>query len=256
MSFEVANSFRKDNLDFYLKELAKEYRKLGGKAMPAEIILIGGAAVIANYGFRNMTTDVDAVIHAASVMKDAINNVGDRLNLPKGWLNADFMHTLSYFPKMDQYSVYYKSFYGVLNVRTVSAEYLLAMKLCSGRKYKNDLSDIIGILYEHEKRNMPITMSKIDKAVISLYGGWENISADSKKFIEDVMLLDNLEQVYNYIKAEEKYSKEILKGFEQGYPGVMNADNVNSIFYNLKKKEKSKAEILQKLKAVGYRKNE
>ena len=98
MSFEVANSFRKDNLDFYLKELAKEYRKLGGKAMPAEIILIGGAAVIANYGFRNMTTDVDAVIHAASVMKDAINNVGDRLNLPKGWLNADFMHTLSYSP--------------------------------------------------------------------------------------------------------------------------------------------------------------
>lgn len=84
MSYNHMNSFRKENLDSYLKELAKEYRKLGGRAMPAEIVLIGGAAVIANYGFRNMTTDVDAVIHAASIMKDAINNVGDRLNLPSG----------------------------------------------------------------------------------------------------------------------------------------------------------------------------
>ena len=47
MSYETLNTFRKENLDSYLKELAKEYRKLGGKAMPAEIILIGGAAIYA-----------------------------------------------------------------------------------------------------------------------------------------------------------------------------------------------------------------
>lgn len=249
MSYETLNTFRKENLDSYLKELAKEYCKLGGKAMPAEIILIGGAAIIANYSFRNMTTDIDAVIHAASVMKDAINNVGERLNLPIGWLNADFMHTLSYSPKLEQYSVYYKSFYGVLNVRTISAEYLIAMKLCSGRKYKNDLSDIIGILYEHEKQNIPITMNKIRQAVTNLYGKWEYISADSQKFIEDAMLLDNLEEVYTLIKSEEKHSKEILVGFEQDYPGVMNAQNIDNILYNLKKKEQSKSEILQELKS-------
>ncbi|MVB10276.1 hypothetical protein CAFE_09580 [Caprobacter fermentans] len=32
--------FTRENLDFYLRELAKEYRKLGGKNMPAEVILI------------------------------------------------------------------------------------------------------------------------------------------------------------------------------------------------------------------------
>ena len=47
-------SFTKENLDSYLKELAKEYRKLNGKTMPAEIILIGGPSVLANYGFRNI----------------------------------------------------------------------------------------------------------------------------------------------------------------------------------------------------------
>ena len=75
MSF---NNFRKDNLDTYLKELAKEFRRLNGRAMPAELILVGGAAVLSNYGFREMTADVDAVIHAASSMKDAINHIGNK----------------------------------------------------------------------------------------------------------------------------------------------------------------------------------
>lgn len=166
MSSENTNYFTKDNLDEYLKELGKEYRRLNGKSMPAEIILIGGAAIIANYDFRDMTTDVDAVIHAVSSMKDAINRVGDKFNLPHGWLNADFMNTNSYTPKLNEFSVRYRQFANVLNVRTVSAEYLVAMKLCSGRKYKKDLSDIIGILYEHEKRGIPLTMEDIDRAVL------------------------------------------------------------------------------------------
>ena len=35
---------------------------------PCEIILIGGASILANYGFRDMTYDMDAVILASSVM--------------------------------------------------------------------------------------------------------------------------------------------------------------------------------------------
>lgn len=61
------------------------------------------------------------------------------------------------------------------------------MKLRSGRKYKNDLSDIIGILYEHEKRGNPLMLEDIDKAVSNLYGGWETIPADSTSFIKDTM---------------------------------------------------------------------
>ena len=104
-----SNSFTKENLDNYLKELAKEFRRINGKSMPAEIVLVGGAAILTNYGFRDMTTDIDAVIHAASSMKDAINRVGDKYDLPNGWLNADFMNTASYLPKLDEYSVYYKT---------------------------------------------------------------------------------------------------------------------------------------------------
>ena len=237
MSSENSNYFTKENLNTYLKELGKEYKKLNGKSMPAEIILIGGAAILANYGFREMTTDVDAVIHAVSSMKEAVNHVGDKYNLPNGWLNADFMKTDSYSSKLDQYSVYYREFSNVLTVRTVSAEYLIAMKLCSGRKYKKDLSDVIGILAEHEKRGETITMDSIDKAVTDLYGSWDKISEDSQNFIREAMEKGNFEKAYAEISAEETKAKGLLINFEQDYPGVTNTANVNDILKNLKKKK-------------------
>ena len=168
MSSDISKTFTKDNLDAYLKELAKEFRRQNGKLMPAEIILVGGAAILVNYGFREMTADIDAIIHASSAMRDAISRVGDRFGLPKGWINTDFTKTASYSPELTLHSRFYRTFYGVLNVRTVSAEYLIAMKLRSGRKYKNDFSDIVGILAEHEKNGSPVSMEQIEKASCEL----------------------------------------------------------------------------------------
>ncbi len=136
----VEKGFTKENLDYYLKELAKEFRKRNGKNTPAEIVLVGGAAILANYGFREMTYDIDAVITASSAMKGAVNAVGDRFGLPNGWLNAGFKNTSSYSPKLSQYSKYYRTYSNVLNIRTISAEYFVAMKLMSGRRYKKDRS--------------------------------------------------------------------------------------------------------------------
>ncbi len=236
------NRFTKENLDTYLKELAKEFRRLNGKSMPAEIVLVGGAAILTNYGFRDMTTDIDAVIHASSSIKDAINHVGDKYDLPNGWLNADFMHTGSYSPKLDEFSVYYKSFYGVLSVRVITAEYLIAMKLRSGRKYKNDLSDVIGILAEHEKRGAYITFEKIDVAVDDLYGGWESFPEHSKGFIEDALKNGDFEKIYSSVKNDEIESKDILIDFEKDYPKVVKESNINDILKALKEKRSSNKE--------------
>lgn len=233
-----SNSFTKDNLDNYLKELAKEYRKLAGKDMHAEIVLVGGAAIITSYGFRDMTTGVDAIIHAASSMKDAINKVGDKFDLPNKWLNTDFMRTGSYSPKLEEVSVYYRKFSNVVTVRVITDEFLIAMKLRSGRKYKNDLSDIIGILADHETNNKPITMAMVDKAVDKLYGGWCDFPPDSKPFIETAIQNGNFEEIYASVKREEKESKEILIDFEKEYEHVANASNVDDILKALKLKLK------------------
>ena len=170
MSSEKQIEFNKENLDYYLKEVAKEYRKLVGKKMPAELILIGGASVLINYSFRAMTTDIDALIFASSAINDAIGRVRDRFGLPGDWLNADFMKTESYTSKLLQYSVYYQTYSNVLSIRTVSAEYLIAMKLRSGRLYKHDMSDVLGILAEHKQRGVVISKEQVLKAVSDLCG--------------------------------------------------------------------------------------
>lgn len=97
MSIEVP--FTKANLEYYLKELAKEFRKRGHGA-PAELTLVGGASVLLNYDFRYSSYDIDADYTAVhSVMEECINAVGDRLGLPIGWLNDDFKRTASYTPR-------------------------------------------------------------------------------------------------------------------------------------------------------------
>lgn len=249
MSSENMNTFTKENLNTYLSELAKQYRKLCGKTVKAEIILVGGAAVLANYDFRDMTTDVDALIQATSSMKDAINMVGDKYNLPNGWLNADFTRTASYSMKLVQHSQYYRTFSNVLQVRTVNAEYLVAMKLMSGRQYKHDLSDVIGILVEHLEKGAPLTMTDIEKAVIEFYGAWEKLPATSQSFIRSAMEHPNLREVYAQINRSEQEAKNILVSFEERYPGVTTQENVGDILANARAKAASKASLLDELKA-------
>jgi len=236
-------TLNREDLDLYLKELGKVFKKLNGKAMPAEIIMIGGAAILVNYGFRDMTTDVDAIIHASSAMKEAINHVTDKYELPNGWLNSDFMRTDSYSSKLTQYSKFYRKYSGILEVRTVSAEYLVAMKLKAGRAYKHDRSDVIGVLAEHEKKGEPISLDAVKTAVTNLYGGWESISKEMQEFIENAYIAGDFSRLYEKVREEESQSKDILIEFQHDYPGVTNTENVNDILAAMKKKRPLKEQI-------------
>ncbi len=113
------------------------------------------------------------------------------------------------------------------------------MKLRSGRKFKNDLSDIIGILAEHEKRSVPITMDMINMAVVNLYGGWDSFPEDSKSFIENAMKNGDFANVYKSVKEEELESKDILLDFEKDYPKPAAASNLHDILRSLKKKREN-----------------
>lgn len=232
----VDKPFTKENLDSYLKELAKEFRKKNGTKIPAEIILVGGASILINYGFREMTYDMDAIIKSSGVMKDAINTVGDRLGLPVGWLNADFVHTDSYTPRLAEYSKYYKTFSNILQVRTVSAEYLIAMKLMAGRQYKNDLSDVVGILIEQEERRNPFSFDKIKKAVVDLYDSYDRLPVNSREFIESIYKKDDLKIFYQQCRQMELENEDILIGFQDEYPEVLNGDNLADILKAAKAK--------------------
>ncbi len=225
----IETPFTRENLDTYLKELAKEFRKLNGTAMPAEIILFGGAAILAQYGFREITYDIDAVILASPAMKEAVNLVGDKFGLPNGWLSTDFKKTESYSDKLSEVSVYYKTFSNILNVRMIEAEYLIAMKLMSGRQYKNDLSDVAGILWEHQKSGNFIDREAINKAVSVLYKDGAELPVVSKQFIDDTYIDGDFKSVYEKIRENEKHSKEILLDFDKDYPNALKEENISSI---------------------------
>ena len=229
--------FTKENLDQYLKELAKEFRKRNGKSVPAEIILIGGASVLINYGFREMTYDMDAIINAASSMKDSINYIGDKYNLPNGWMNDDFMRTDSYTPKIAAFSKSYRTYSNVVTFRTVSGEYLIAMKLKSGREYKYDRSDVIGILWEHEKRGEPLTLNRIRQAVADLYGSYDVLTDNVKLFIERALENGDYEKMYNRVRQAEAENKENLLEYQEKKPGVINTDNASDIIAALRRRK-------------------
>lgn len=232
--------FTKENLDQCLSKLAKEYRKRNGTQVRAEIILIGGAAILSNYGFRDMTYDIDTIIRASSSMKEAIHTVGDELGLPNGWMNSDFTKTTSYSPRLVQYSKYYKRFGYILDVRSITGEYLIAMKLMSGRKYKNDLSDIIGILYEEHEKGNPLSIEQIQTAVTNLYDSWDFLPQDSIDFITKVINNQALKALYETYRTNELSTKESLVEFESNYPHVVTTNNVNDIIKQLQaRKSKS-----------------
>lgn len=234
MSFDDTG-FQRGDLDLYLRELAKAFRKLNGKAVPAEIILIGGASVLINYGFRDVTYDMDAIILSSSAMKQAINQVGDKYGLPNGWLNTDFVRTKSYSRKLIEHSEYYKTFANVLTVRTVTAEYMVAMKLMAGRQYKNDMSDVIGVLKHHKDNGSPITIDRIKNAVEELYGDWRALPDRSISFIEEMMAEEDYDNAFDQIRRWEAANRSFLETFEEDYPGVLTEETLDDILQRASK---------------------
>lgn len=223
--------FKKENMDFYLKEVAKEYRKQIGGKMPAEIIVVGGGAILARYGFRDVTQDIDAVLGASGAMKDAIRTVSNKYDLPFGWLNSDFIRTESYSPRLAEHSTHYRTFSNIVDVRIVEAEYLIAMKLKSGRIYKKDLSDVVGILAEHQKENAPITYEMIDSAVKNLYGSWDGISQYAVDVLQTALKIKDegaLAQLFQEVNEEEFLNKKAAIN-AQRYGEELNEDNVSEI---------------------------
>ncbi|MBE7067191.1 MAG: hypothetical protein E7385_06535 [Ruminococcaceae bacterium] len=227
----------KENLDTYLKELAKQFRKLNGKSIPAEITLIGGASILINYGFRDSTYDVDALIHASSAMKDAINYVTDSLGLPNGWLNEDFKNTKSYTPRLVNHSKYYRTFSNVLTVRTITGEYLIAMKLMAYRQYKHDVSDIVGILREQRNSGEPMTFEQINKAVTDLYDSWDNLPQNAQGMIQSILSNDDIDALYEAYAKEEASAKDALITFEDQYPDVLTENNLADVLDHLLDKQ-------------------
>lgn len=231
--------FSKESIDIYLKKLSKVYKKLSAGRMPAEIILVGGSAIAVNYSFRQSSTDIDAIIQAPDVMRDAIFRIRDEENLPNDWINSDFTKTASFSPMLRLYSKHYRTFSNVVEVRTITGAFLIAMKMRSGRIYKHDLSDIIGILIEEsENRENQINITEIRDACEKLYGeqGYDTMPEISRKLVESAVNL-NIQELRNLYQQQTETEAEncrLLVQFDTENPGILNSENLTEIVENLR----------------------
>ena len=112
------------------------------------------------------------------------------------------------------------------------------MKLKSGRKYKYDRSDVIGILLEQKNLGNPITFEKIKNAVSNLYGSYEVLSEEIRQFIESVIENGNYEELFKKTRQYEKENKENLIEYQEEKPGVINGNNLHDIIDILRKRKK------------------
>ena len=96
----------------------------------AELIVVGGAALVLLFRARESTKDVDAyfVTPEAAVVRTAAETVADRLDLPYDWLNDG---AKAYLVTVTTGVVLYES--EALTVRAASTPQLLAMKLAAWR---------------------------------------------------------------------------------------------------------------------------
>lgn len=216
-------------LDDYLFELAKAYRRLARKhAVRLEMTLIGGASILLNYHFRSSTTDVDAMILNSVVLKDAIKLVAQKYQLDPDWLNTDFEKTTSYTINLIEYSTFYKNYLGLIDVRTIKDEYLIAMKLKASRDYKYDLSDVVGILHECHDNHIAIDRPRIEKAVIDLYGSITEISQEAWNHLDMVLNHQTLDFLYEAIREMEAsfYEVRVLDAQEKKKLSKNNTDEL------------------------------
>lgn len=216
----------RSTINHLLYLIAKDYKKQNKSNPDCEVILVGGASILLNYDFRSETTDIDSIIRASSTFKEIANKIGDEYHLPNGWINTDFIKTKSYSSKLIEHSKFYKKFYGCLSVRTVSAEYLVAMKLKSLRVYKHDLSDVIGIIKEQEEFENPISFESINNAYRELYN--EPMPKEAVDFLTKVFDSNSLSDLFYETVDEETLNKKILLQAEEKYANDITEDNIDS----------------------------
>ena len=100
------------------------------------VFLVGGAAMALAYDAGRATLDIDALFQPRHAINDAVRVIGERHQLPPDWLN-DAVKVFVTADDPDARVVYQT---GHLTVSAASPEFLLAMKVRSGRATR-DLHD-------------------------------------------------------------------------------------------------------------------
>ena len=125
---------KKELIFEFLRQLGIELDNMG---LTGEILLAGGAAMCLVHSARDMTKDIDALYEPKNEINEIAVKIADYNGLPRDWLNDSVKGFLTHDAPSEEF-ICFKG----LNVRTVTADYLLAMKLIASRYGETDIGDV------------------------------------------------------------------------------------------------------------------
>ena len=128
-------------------ELSEELERQG---LRGHVYIVGGAALIAGYGRKRSTHDVDGrIVYEKRGVMEAARRLAEKHDLPTNWLNEN---ATLFMPHTDdsQATTVFNS--PALVVTGASARHLLAMKIDAGRA--EDVEDIQWLLDELRIENL------------------------------------------------------------------------------------------------------
>ncbi|MCY0909962.1 MAG: DUF6036 family nucleotidyltransferase [Sulfobacillus thermotolerans] len=116
----------KDDMERAFQALSETLNREGHQA---EIVIAGGAWMALVLGSRDVTKDIDAYLSAPTEpIRRAVLRVANTLNLPQDWLNDGIKGFFYGTPPQNLWREY-----PALRVYTVTADYMLAMKVFAAR---------------------------------------------------------------------------------------------------------------------------
>ena len=90
-------SLDKEKIYEILENFSQNYEKIGGNE-DLDIYLVGGAAILLNFEYRESTIDIDALFNENELVQKAIIMTAKEIGISMDWLNQDCKKTPSYSP--------------------------------------------------------------------------------------------------------------------------------------------------------------
>jgi hypothetical protein len=130
-----------------------------------EMTLYGGVVMLLAYNARQVTKDVDAIVHPPDVARRLVARVAGERGLHDRWLNDDVKQFISIREAKNEPIIANVSSTG-LHVTRPTAKYLLAMKVMACRKplpgYEGDYQDIEVLLRVTKLKTVAQVQTVID----------------------------------------------------------------------------------------------
>lgn len=201
---------------------------LAEKGVNGEIGIFGGAMMVLAFNSRKSTKDIDAIFRPSSEIRAAAADIAAEHGMNENWLNDGVKGYIFVKPRKIPFMELSN-----LKIWLPPAEYMLAMKCCSGRFDSNDEDDIRTLI-----KQLGLNSGKEVFKIIEEYSPRKRIPPKAQFLVEEIFekiktsyssygkpyqsrLLPYMEEIKRLRKKDTSY-REIAEYLKENYGLTVN----------------------------------